>query len=147
MATSFLSTDDENWYENAVDTWFETFKKIIIVNKEPIKNIVQNTQNQMLGYEEASNIIDYTYTPRSQSFDAVIKYNPMDNLQEDLEIKIKFVNQPVELYVKEDAKNYIDTDKTENISFDGKKFNIFSTSITKHYQNNTLYVYFLKETR
>lgn len=147
MATSFLSAGDENWYENALDTWFETFKKTIIVNKEPIKNIVQNTQNQMLGYEETSNIIDYSYTPRNQSFDAVIKYNPMDNLEENLEIKIKFTNQPVEIYVKEDAKNYIDTDKTENISFDGKKFNIFSTSITKHYQNNTLYVYFLKETR
>lgn len=147
MATSFLSASDQNWYENAVDTWFETFKKTIIVNKEPIKNIVQNTQNQMLGYEETSNIIDYSYTPRNQSFDAVIKYNPMDNLEENLEIKIKFTNQPVEIYVKEDAKNYIDTDKTENISFDGKKFNIFSTSITKHYQNNTLYVYFLKETR
>jgi len=147
MATSFLSAGDENWYENALDTWFETFKKIIIVNKEPIKNIVQNTQNQMLGYEETSNIIDYSYTPRNQSFDAVIKYNPMDNLKEDLEIKIKFTNQPVEIYVKEDAKNYIDTDKTENISFDGKIFNIFSTSITKHYQNNTLYVYYLKETR
>jgi len=147
MATSFLSAGDENWYENALDTWFETFKKIIIVNKEPIKNIVQNTQNQMLGYEETSNIIDYSYTPRNQSFDAVIKYNPIDNLKEDLEIKIKFTNQPVEIYVKEDAKNYIDTDKTENISFDGKIFNIFSTSITKHYQNNTLYVYYLKETR
>ena len=147
MATSFLSASDQNWYENAVDTWFETFKKTIIVNKEPIKNIVQNTQNQMLGYEETSNIIDYSYTPRNQSFDAVIKYNPMDNLEENLEIKIKFTNQPVEIYVKEDAKNYIDTDKTENISFDGKKFNIFSTIITKHYQNNTLYVYFLKETR
>jgi len=147
MATSFLSAGDQNWYENAVDTWFETFKKTIIVNKEPIKNIVQNTQNQMLGYEETSNIIDYSYTPRNQSFDAVIKYNPMDNLKEDLEIKIKFTNQPVEIYVKEDAKNYIDTDKTENISFDGKIFNIFSTSITKHYQNNTLYVYYLKETR
>jgi hypothetical protein len=147
MATSFLSVGDQNWYENAVDTWFETFKKTIIVNKEPIKNIVQNTQNQMLGYEETSNIIDYSYTPRNQSFDAVIKYNPMDNLKEDLEIKIKFTNQPVEIYVKEDAKNYIDTDKTENISFDGKIFNIFSTSITKHYQNNTLYVYYLKETR
>jgi hypothetical protein len=147
MATSFLSAGDENWYENALDTWFETFKKIIIVNKEPIKNIVQNTQNQMLGYEETSNIIDYSYTPRNQSFDAVIKYNPIDNLKEDPEIKIKFTDQPVEIYVKEDAKNYIDTDKTENISFDGKIFNIFSTSITKHYQNNTLYVYYLKETR
>ena len=72
MATSFLNNNDKTWYQDAVDTWFETFKKSITVNKQPIKNIVQNTTNQMLGYDENSNIVDYTYTPRNQSFDAVI---------------------------------------------------------------------------
>ena len=54
MATSFLSSSDRSWFEEAADTWFETFKKSITVNKEPIKNIVQNTTNQMLGYDENS---------------------------------------------------------------------------------------------
>jgi hypothetical protein len=146
MATSFLSSSDQSWFEEAIDTWFETFKKTIIVHKQPIKNIIQNTTNQMLGYEEASNIVDYTYTPRSQSFEAVIKYNPTDNLIEDTEIKIKTVDQPVMIYVKNDAKKYIDTDITEKITFDGKNFNVFSSSIAKHYQNKTYYVYYLKET-
>ena len=43
MATSFLSSSDQSWFEEAVDTWFETFKNPIVVHKEPIKNIVQNT--------------------------------------------------------------------------------------------------------
>ena len=146
MATSFLNNNDKTWYQDAVDTWFETFKKTVTVNKQPIKNIVQNTTNQMLGYDENSNIVDYTYTPRNQSFDAVIKYNPTDNLAEDPEIKIKFTDQLVMIYVKEDAKNYIDKDATENITFDGKTFNIYSSSIAKHYQDITYYVYYLKET-
>jgi hypothetical protein len=146
MATSFLNNNDKTWYQDAVDTWFETFKKSITVNKQPIKNIVQNTTNQMLGYDENSNIVDYTYTPRNQSFDAVIKYNPTDNLAEDPEIKIKFTDQLVMIYVKEDAKNYIDKDATENITFDGKTFNVYSSSIAKHYQDITYYVYYLKET-
>jgi hypothetical protein len=146
MATSFLSTSDQSWYENAVDTWFETFKKQIIVHKEPIKNIVQNTTNQLLGYEENSNIIDYTYTPRNATFDAVIKYNPTDNLEENPEIKIKFIDQLVQIYVKQDAKDYISKDRTEKITFDDKTFNIYSTSITKHYQAATYYMYYLKET-
>ena len=146
MATSFLNNNDKTWYQDAVDTWFETIKKSITVNKQPIKNIVQNTTNQMLGYDENSNIVDYTYTPRSQSFDAVIKYNPTDNLAEDPEIKIKFTDQLVMIYVKEDAKNYIDKDATENITFDGKTFNVYSSSIAKHYQDATYYVYYLKET-
>jgi len=146
MATSFIGAGDQTWYEDAADTWFETFKKSITINKEPIKNIVQNSTNQMLGYQEDSNIVDYTYTPRNQSFDAVVKYNPIDNLQENLEIKIKFIDQSVEIYVKEDAKNYINTDKTEKITFDGKTFNLFSTSIVKNYFDNNYYVYYLKET-
>jgi hypothetical protein len=146
MATSFLNNYDKTWYQDAVDTWFETFKKTITVNKQPIKNIVQNTTNQMLGYDENSNIVDYTYTPRNQSFDAVIKYNPTDNLAEDPEIKIKFTDQLVMIYIKEDAKNYIDKDATENITFDGKTFNVYSSSIAKHYQDITYYVYYLKET-
>ena len=147
MATSFLNSTDKTWFENAADTWFETFKKTITVHKEPIKNIVQSTTNQMLGYQEDSNMVDYTYTPRNESFDAVVKYNPIDNLQENLEIKIKFIDQSVEIYVKEDAKNYINTDKTEKITFDGKTFNLFSTSIVKNYFDNNYYVYYLKETR
>lgn len=147
MATSFLSSNDQSWYENAIDTWFETFKKTIVVNKEPIKVITQNTTNQMLGYEENSNIIDYTYTPRNQTFEAVIKYNDKENLEENKEIKIKFVDQLVEIYVKKDCADYINTDITENISFDGKIFNVYSTSIVKHYQNKTYYVFYLRETR
>jgi hypothetical protein len=146
MATSFLNSNDQAWFEEAVDTWFETFKKSIIVHKEPIKNIVQNTTNQLLGYEENSNISNYTYTPRSQIFDAVIKYNPTENLEESPEIKIQFPHQVVMIYVKEAAKDYINTDITEKISFDGREFNKISTSIAKHYQNKTYYVYYLRET-
>jgi hypothetical protein len=146
MAISFLSSSDQSWFEEAADTWFETFKKPIIVHKEPIKNIVQNTTNQILGYDENSNIIDYTYTPRNQSFYAVIKYNPTDNLALDKELNIKITDQPVMIYVNTDAKNYIDKDITEKITFDGKDFNIYSSSIAKHYQNKTYYVYYLKET-
>lgn len=147
MATSFLNASEKSWFEGAVDTWFETFKKSITVHKEPIKNIVQNTKNQMLGYEENSNIVDYTYTPRNQTFDAVIMYNPSENLNENSEIKINIADQPVQIFVKEDAKNYIDTDKNEKITFDGKNFNIFSSSIAKHYMNAIYYVYYLRETR
>ena len=75
------------------------------------------------------------------------RYSTSENLQENPEIKLKFTDQQVEIYVKADCANYINTDRTENITFDGKTFNLYSTSIVKHYQNNTFYVYFLKETR
>ena len=108
---------------------------------------MQNTTNQLLGYEENSNVVDYTYTPRNQSFDAIINYNlAKENLQIDNEIKLKFPNQIVEIKVKENAKNYINQDITEKITFDNKTFNLISTDVIKNYQGLIYYVFYLKET-
>jgi hypothetical protein len=135
-------------YKQAINDHFDTFKRSITVHKEPIKNILQNTTNQLLGYQEDSNIVDYTYTPRNQTFDAIINYNlSKENLQIDDEIKLKFPNQIVEIKVKENAKNYINQDITEKITFDDKTFDLISTDIIKNYQGLIYYVYYLKETR
>ena len=134
MASLILSSELAA-YKQAINDHFDTFKRSITVHKEPIKNILQNTTNQLLGYQEDSNIVDYTYTPRNQTFDAIINYNlSKENLQIDEEIKLKFPNQIVEIKVKENAKNYINQDVTEKITFDDKTFNLISTDIVKNYQ-------------
>jgi len=144
---SFLSAGDINSFRNDVDTHFDTFKRIITVHKEPIKNIVQTTTNQMLGYQEDSNIVDYTYTPRSETFYAIIKYNIRgENLPIDSELKLRFPNQFVEMKVQEDARNYINQDRTEKITFDEKAFNLVSKDIVKNYLGLSYYVYYLRET-
>lgn len=146
MASLILSSEIAA-YQQAINDHFDTFKRSITVHKQPIKNILQNTTNQLLGYEENSNVVDYTYTPRNQSFDAIINYNlAKENLQIDNEIKLKFPNQIVEIKVQEDAKNYINQDITEKITFDNKTFNLISTDIIKNYQGLIYYVFYLKET-
>lgn len=147
MATSFLNSSDKIWFQEAVATWFETFKKNITVHKEPIKILENNTSKQLLGYKDYSNLNSYSYNTRNQVFEAVIKYNDNNNLIEDQEIKINITDQIVQIYVKEDAKNYIDSGKTIKITFDNKTFNIFSTSIVKTYGDLNYYMYYLKETR
>jgi hypothetical protein len=146
MASLILSSEIAA-YKQAINDHFDTFKRSITVHKQPIKNILQNTTNQLLGYEENSNVVDYTYTPRNQTFDAIINYNlAKENLQIDNEIKLKFPNQIVEIKVKEDAKNYINQDITEKITFDNKTFNLISTDVIKNYQGLIYYVFYLKET-
>jgi len=146
MASLILNTEIAA-YKQAINDHFDTFKRSIVVHKQPIKNILQNTTNQLLGYEENSNVVDYTYTPRNQTFDAIINYNlAKENLQIDNEIKLKFPNQIVEIKVKEDAKNYINQDITEKITFDNKTFNLISTDVIKNYQGLIYYVFYLKET-
>ena len=64
MASLILSSEIAA-YKQAINDHFDTFKRSITVHKQPIKNILQNTTNQLLGYEENSNVVDYTYTPRN----------------------------------------------------------------------------------
>lgn len=145
---SLISASEISAYHQAINDHFDTFKRSIVVHKEPIKNIVQNTQSQLLGYEENSNLVDYSYTPRNQSFEAIINYNvSKENLPIDEEIKLKFPDQIVEIKVKEPARNYINTDITEKITFDNKNFNVISTDIVKNYQGLIYYVFYLRETR
>ena len=130
---SFLNAAEIDAYHQAINDHFDTFKRPIIVHKEPIKKVIQNTTNQILGYQEDSNIIDYEYIPRN-------------NTAMDREVRLKFPDQLVEIKVKEDAKNYINTDRTEKITFDEKTFNIVSTSVVKNYHGLIYYVYYLRET-
>lgn len=144
---SFLSAGDISSFQNDIDTHFDTFKRQITIHKEPIKNIVQNSTNQMLGYQEDSNVVDYSYTPRNETFYAIIKYNNIqENLSVDSELKLKFLNQFVEIKVKEDAKNYIEIDRTEKITFDSKTFNLVSSALVKNYLGLSYYTFYLKET-
>ena len=144
---SFLSAGDISSFQNDIDTHFDTFKRQITIHKEPIKNIVQNSTNQMLGYQEDSNVVDYSYTPRNETFYAIIKYNNIqENLSVDPELKLKFLNQFVEIKVKEDAKNYIEIDRTEKITFDSKTFNLVSSALVKNYLGLNYYTFYLKET-
>lgn len=143
---SLISAAEISAYHQAINDHFDTFKRVFTVHKEPIKNIVQENANQILGYQEDSNLVNYTYTPRSQSFYGIIRYNVAgENLPIDPQIKIKFPDQIIEIKVKLDARNYINQDITEKITFDNKSFNLVSTDIVKNYQGLIFYVFYLKE--
>jgi hypothetical protein len=145
---SLISAAEINNYHNAINDHFDTFKRQITVHKEPIKNITQKTTNQLLGYQEDSNIVDYTYIPRNESFDAIISYDvKAENLLLDNELKLKFPNQLVEIKVKQLARDYINNDATEKITFDNKNFNLVSSDVIKNYQGLMYYAFYLKETR
>ena len=145
---SLISAAEISNYHNAINDHFDTFKRQITVHKEPIKNITQNTTNQSLGYQEDSNIVDYTYIPRNESFDAIISYDvKAENLLLDNELKLKFPNQLVEIKVKQLARDYINNDATEKITFYNKNFNLVSSDVIKNYQGLMYYAFYLKETR
>jgi hypothetical protein len=147
MATSFINQAGVTWFQEAADTWFETFKKSITVHKEPIKTIVSQGTNQIYGYNDSSVETVTDYTPVNQSFDAVIDYSVSKNLSQITDLKIQVIEGDVAIHVKEDCKNYLTDGKVEKITFDGKSFNLKSSYFPLDRQGNIHYYFILMETK
>jgi hypothetical protein len=145
---SFISAQEITDFHQAINDHFDTFKRLITVHKTPSKKITISTSNpQIIGYQTDSIEEQIEYTPISQNFYAIIKYE--NNATPDLieQIQIKTSNPIVSIKVKSDAKNYILEGSTEKITFDNKSFNLISTDIVKDYQGLQYYYFYLEETK
>lgn len=145
---SFLSATEESWYADQADTWFDTFKRTIVVHKEPLQTIKTSTTPQLFGYGQAGQTTSQQieYTPRSQSFEAVIKYGSNQDLDLAGDIKAYVTSQNfVSIIVKPTTRDYLNKDKTEKIVFDGKSFNTISNGTTKSFFSVIYYEFVLQE--
>lgn len=145
---SFLSASEEAWYAAQADTWFDTFKRPIVVHKEPVKTIKNNTTSQLFGYGQNGQTTsqEIEYTPRNQSFDAVIKYGSNQDLDIVGDIKAYVTSQNlVTIIVKPNTRDYINRDKTEKIVFDSKSYNTVSNGTLKSFFSAIYYEFILQE--
>jgi hypothetical protein len=145
---SFISANDEAWFSEAATTWFDTFKRLITIHKEPIKKIKNNTTTQLFGYGQQGQTTSQQveYIPRNQDFYAVIKYNNNQdlNLLTDIQSYVSSQNY-VTMIVDSTTKDYISKEKTEKIAFDGKAFNVISHATLKYYFSIQYYEFILQE--
>jgi len=145
---SFISANDEAWFSEAATEWFDTFKRIITVHKEPIKKIKNNIDTQLFGYGQngQSTSQQIEYIPRSQDFYAVVKYNNNQDLNLIADINAYVASQNyVTMIVDSTARDYIVKEKTEKIVFDGKSFNVISNGTVKYYFTKQYYEFIIKE--
>lgn len=146
--SSFLSASEEAWYAAQANTWFDTFKRQITVHKEPLKTIKNNTSPQLFGYSQNGQTTnqEIEYTPRSQSFYAVIKYGSDQDLDLLGDIKAYVTSQNlVSVIVDTSTRNYINKDKTEKIVFDEKSYNTISNGKLKSFFSAIYYEFILQE--
>jgi len=130
------------------DQFFDSFSRDIIVHKEPKKilNSVQPT-NILYGYDAQGNQPQYTFIPESKIFKARISYNKKQTVESLSELQFSIPQGSVTIVVKEDAKNYIENNKTLKIEFDTKAFKIVTTPAVRKFLTKTYYQYFLEETK
>jgi len=149
MASLLTSTETTNLVGILGDV-FDTFKRDVVIHKSPKKVISQINESQLFGYGEAANPVNYTYTPQSGVYSAKISYveNKANEYVQDFQSNID--SNLVRMKVQGDAKDYIESGTTENITFDDKTFNLLGDHMVKNFlgpSGYTTYVYYLKETK
>jgi hypothetical protein len=144
---SLLSSLEIKGITGIFEDIFDTFKRTVVIHKEPVKTISQINTENLFGYGDSSNTVNYTYAPQSGSYFAKVSY--VEKKSEDPYIRdltSRVDSNLVRIKVKSDARTYIQKGKTEKITFDDKTFEIAGNEMVKDFLGSEFYIYYLKET-
>ncbi len=127
---------------------FDTFKRDIIVYKEPKKiiNISASNNNVLAGYGESSDSENISFIAVSGTFPALINYQGKQDLPYIAEVSSSASKGVIKMKVEQDARDYIKNGKTERVIVDNSSFNIISDDKLQNYLGLQYYVYFLEKT-
>ena len=143
---SLITEAEKNNLTGVFNDIFDTFKRSIVVHKEPKRVVSSINTAAMFGYGDPSSSVNYTYVPQSGTYDATIRYN-MDQDTERLgDIPQNVSVGGVFIKVKEEARDYINKGKTEKITFDNKSFKVVSKDANRSFLNSKFFVYKLEST-
>ena len=126
---------------------FDTFKREIVIYKEPKETISDINESLIFGYDEFSNSTNYTYQAVSGTFYATIRYNDLQEEEFQSDIKADISKGLARIKVQSEAKDYIENGKTDRIEFDNKTFNIISDVAVKRFLDSEFFVYHLQSTK
>ena len=144
---SLISTSEKTGITAAFNDIFDTFKREIVVHKEPTKVVSDLNMDMFYGYDlpYEGKPTNYSYTPVSGSYYAMVRYD--DNMDFDTasELNSAIPEGHVRIKVKTDAMNFIESGKTEKITMDNKNYNLASESSVAKFLDSTFYVYHLRE--
>jgi len=139
-----LSSTDKAFFATVMGDIFDTFKREIVVHKEPQKIVTNVNADGYHGYGESSNSENVSYLPVSKSFFAMISYKDDQKSDADVSTGIEFSKGRVRIKVEEEARNYIVNGDTIKIDVDGKSFKLVTDDSLKHYFGTKYYVFFLE---
>ena len=145
-----LNETDREFFRTTLNDLFDTFKRKIVVHKEPLKKIVNPALDVYAGYMDTSTPQNIEYIHQSKEIEAIVSYldsasSQTSGLEDDLHVAIPR-NASVRIKVKQDSRDYIAKGKTERIDIDGKSFNLVGKEAVKYNFGTKLYVYYLEQT-
>ena len=126
---------------------FDTFKRAITVHKSPKKIINEINVDFLHGYGEPTDQLNYTYSPVSEDFNAMVLYKDRQAAEDMEEIgNLTYFAGDVRIKVDQDCYDYIKSGKTEKIVIDGKDFQLMTEESVKYFFGFKLYVFHLQYT-
>ena len=144
---SLVSQSEVDVFTGDFQNLFDTFKRPIIVWKEPKKTFTTIENNVYVGYGAESVKTNVSYTPQSGVFQAMIRYTDKQKAEYLEPLQIMELAGDCRIKVEQPARDYIKQGKTEKIVIDGKSFNVQTDEAVKYFFGVRLYVFHLKATR
>ena len=125
---------------------FDTFKREIVVHKDPIKVINQINLSAIFGYDEYSNEDNYSYESSNKTISAVVRYSTNHGFTEVDKNTLNVIKGDASIKVDKTGRDYINNGKTEKIVIDGKTFNVDGQEIIQRFLDSEFYIFNLKLT-
>lgn len=146
-----ISSSEMQIVSGLYDDTFNTFQRNIVVYKEPIKNAIVSRTNpnnpNLFGFGDAQVETQYTYTPISGVFPAIVRYVSKNNIGKSEMMMDTNAFVPVgevKIKVKPDCYNFIESGTTDKITFDNRDFYFVGKAQAMPFLGNLFYTYQLK---
>ncbi len=143
----FLDNNEIALYTGEAQLLFQTYSQNITIFKQPIKTIMNIQQPGFEGYQESSNITNFTYQPVSGVFPAIVIYGRKYDgvLVDDLNIYLE--NGSCLIKVQKDCRDFIRNGVTERIHINENDFNVRGFESVRDYLGLKFYYYEVKATQ
>jgi len=150
MPTNLVPQTSRDCMTGILSDHFFTFSQVIVVNKEPKKEVSFINTPSLPGYSSRRQEISETLIPVSGKFHALVNY-VRDNQKlraenERNELMARTPEGNVLIKTTGEAKDYIINGKTENILVDGKTYNVTSSYQVQKFLGLDYYYFELTET-
>ena len=145
--SSLISDTEKATLTGVFGDVFDTFKRDIVIYKEPVKTISSISEANLFGYGDSSSAVNYTYTPQSGTYSAIIKYQDQQDQNYYSDLNGPILKGDVRIKVKKDCRDFIENGKTERIEFDSKSWNLASSDSLKKFLDSEYYVYYLERAK
>ncbi len=145
MPSLISSTERANLTGNFNDI-FDTFKRSIVIYREPIKVPRVTTEEPLFGYGDSQTEQQYDYIPQSGVFDATIRYPSRQPVEVMSDPRTSLSEGQVSIKVKRECRDYIKEGKVDKIVVDERSFILNDDERKSTFLDSEFFIFILKTT-